>query len=269
MECYDGVLDSLVGQTWLVAELSKRRDSIPDKWLRLDAMPMSDAMLVSAAAGDVDKAHARYAYLAAVYDQNTRLLDENCELVKLMVQLSSKRREIKRDTDLLSRMVDFRQEHTDLTLLSARIIPRETSPFSSVSRIRLDRGDADQVSADQPVVTAAGIVGRIEKVAGEYCDVMLLTDSRSRIDVQIPGKSISGTLMGTGDSLPVFRFPYQKSQLAKGDVLITTGHDRLFTKGLVAGYVATADVTLVGMHLEVEVDPGVQLSSLRYVFVVK
>jgi rod shape-determining protein MreC len=205
-----------------------------------------------------------YFYLVDVEQQNLALRDE-LDKLKLM---ASRARGLEDENQRLRALLGFRQEHSELEMRSARVIARETSPFFSVSRIRLDQGAEDRVGSSQPVVTAAGIVGRIEKVAGDYCDVMLLTDSRSRIDVSIPGKGISGVMEGTGDSLPVLRFPFQKNRPVKGDLLITTGHDRIFPKGLVAGYVATDNVKQVGTQLEVQAEPAVRLSALQEVFIV-
>jgi len=206
----------------------------------------------------------RYVYLVDVEEQNDMLRGE-LEKLKL---IASRTRGLEEENRRLQSLLEFRQEHQELVLKSARIIARETSPFFSVSRVRLDRGSEDVVKPNMPVVTAAGVVGRIEHVAGIYCDVMLLTDTRSRIDVQVPGKGVSGTLVGLGDSLPAFRYPYLKTRLVKGDLLITTGHDRLFPKGLVAGYVASDSPRQVGTQLEVKVDPGVRLSALQEVFIV-
>lgn len=206
----------------------------------------------------------RYFYLVEVEKQNEELR-KAIGALKLSASGAQGQQEENRR---LRAMLDFKTEQSGLELQSAGVIAREVSPFFSVSRIRLDRGGEDQVKTNMPVVTSSGVVGRIEKVAGEYCDVMLLTDTRCRIDVQVPGKAVSGTLIGMGDSLPVFRIPYQKTALEKGDPLITTGHDRMFPKGLVVGYLTSGEVKQVGQHLEIRVEPAVRFAALQEVFVV-
>ncbi|MBM4356128.1 MAG: rod shape-determining protein MreC, partial [Deltaproteobacteria bacterium] len=205
----------------------------------------------------------KYVYLVDMAEQNEELRQSISEL-KLM---AAKARGLDEENRRLRDMLAFRNEHKELRLLSAQIIARETSPYFSVSRIRLDRGSDDSIAENMPVLTAAGVVGRIEKVAGQYCDIMLITDSRSRIDVQIPGKGLNGTLAGTGDGLPVFRFPFQKARPAKGEALLTTGHDRLFPKGLVVGFVAQDGARQSGKQLEAAVEPAVSFASLQEVFV--
>jgi rod shape-determining protein MreC len=205
----------------------------------------------------------QYIYLVDVEEQNNLMRDE-VERLKLM---ASRAGGLEDENRRLQEMLGFREEHTELRLVSARIIARETSPFFNVSRVKIDRGSEDQVCADMPVMTASGLVGRIEKVSGGFCDVMLLTDSRSKIDAQVPGKGVSGVLVGTGDNLPVFRFPFQKNQLTRGDLLLTTGHDRIFPKGLALGYMASETPKQVGTQLECAVEPAVRFPSVQEVFV--
>lgn len=206
----------------------------------------------------------RYFYLVDVEEQNVELR----KAIDEMKLVASRSQGLEEENRRLRDMLDFKQQHSGLQLLSARAIARETSPFFSVSRIRLDQGVVDKVARNMPVVTSAGVVGRIETVGDEFCDVMLLSDSRSRMDVQVSGKGITGTLAGTGDGPPVFRFPYQKNKVEKGDILITTGHDRIFPKGLVAGYLSTGESRQVGQQLECTVEPAVRFSALQEVFVV-
>jgi len=206
----------------------------------------------------------RYVYLVDVEGQNV-MLRQRLEELKLE---ASRTRGLEEEAKRLKELLGFEQVHAELELLAAKIIARETSPFFSVSRVRLDRGSEDRVRPNMPVVTASGVIGRIEKVAGNYCDIMLLTDSRSRIDVQVPGKGVSGMLVGTGDGLPVLRYPFQKTRLAKGDPLITTGHDRLYPRGLVDGYVASDRAKQVGTQIETQVELALRLSALQEVFVV-
>jgi rod shape-determining protein MreC len=206
----------------------------------------------------------RYVYLMDTEAQNEELRDAVADLQ----MVASRARGLEEEVLRLRAMLEFRQEHRELTLKAGQVVGRETSPFFAVSRVTLDQGGSDGVAVNMPVVTAAGVVGRVERVAGRFCDVMLLTDTRSRIDVQVAGKGVSGTLVGTGDGLPVFRYPYQDAALGAGDMLITTGHDKTFPKGLAVGTVGDPAVRQVGQQLEVGVEPAVRFSGVQEVFVV-
>ena len=206
----------------------------------------------------------RYVYLVEVEKQNEEIRDKLNDL-KLM---ASRAQGLEEEAKRLRAMLEFKQTHTELDLLSGRVIGRENSPYFSVSKLRLERGEADEVRTNMPVVTASGIIGRIEAVSGDYCDVMLLSDTRSRADVQVSGKGVNGIVLGTGDGPPTFRYPYQKARLSKGDLLITTGHDRIFPTGLVVGYLASDEPKQVGQQLEIEVDLAVNFSAVQEAFIV-
>ncbi len=206
----------------------------------------------------------RYVYLVAVEEQN-QLLRGMVEELKLV---ASRARGLDIETRRLREMLEFKERNEALSLLAARVIGRSSSPQFSVIRLRLDRGDEDRVQLHRPVITASGVVGRVEAVAGDYCDVMLLTDIRSNMDVEVSDRGISGTLTGTGDGLPVFRFPHKQVHLQKGEPLLTTGHDRIFPKGLVVGYLAQDTPRQVGHRFELTVEPAVAFPALQDVFVV-
>jgi len=72
------------------------------------------------------------------------------------------------------------------------VIGAPLSPQFRVLRLRIDRGER-QVAPDMPVITSEGPVGRIDKVYGDYADVVLTSDPASRIDVVIRAPSQPGT----------------------------------------------------------------------------
>lgn len=239
-----------------------RSQSLAESMLIRITAPGQD--LINSGLYSLVAAWKRYVYLVEVEEQNEGLRKQ-MEDLKL---LASRAKGLEIETQRLREMLEFKEQHKELVLASAKIIGRESTPQFSVARLRLDRGQDDTVQPNLPVLTATGLVGRIETVSGDYCDVMLLTDSRSNIDVELSDRGISGTLMGTGDGLPIFRFPYQKTTFKKGDPLLTTGHDRVFPKGHVAGYLASDTPKQVGQQLELPVEPAVRFPALQDAFIV-
>lgn len=237
--------------------------------------PIETAVIAITSPGQ-QSMHALFSNLVAAVKRYTYLVDVEAQNVELRAKIEElklaamKGKRLEEENKRLQAMLDFKSEEAGLELVTARVVARETSPVFSVSRVRLDRGEdgSKAVRPNVPVVSPEGIVGRIEKVGGDYCDVMLVTDSRSKMDVQVAGKGVSGLLVGSGDNLPVFRFPFQKSELAKGDLLISTGHDQLFPKGLVAGYLASDEARQVGQQMEIPVEPAVRFHTLQEVFLV-
>lgn len=239
------------------------RDQSPFESLLLTLTGPGQAVM-DGVMGGVVEGWQRYVYLVEVETQNQEMRDQ----IENLRMLASRALGLEEENRRLRSLIDFKRERNELKLLAAQVIARDLSPLFNVARVRVDRGQSDGVRPNMPVVTSQGLVGRLETVATGYADVMMLTDSRSRIDVQVSGKSVSGTVIGTGDGPPVLRFPRSKTHLNSGDVIITTGHDKMFPRGLTVGYVSSSEAKQVGQQMEIPIEPAVRFSTLQEMFVI-
>ena len=121
------------------------------------------------------------------------------------------------------------------------------------------------------MVAAQGLVGRVSRVAGRFAEVMLTVDARSSVSVRVVGKDVTGNLQGTGE-LDAYNarllYLQEGKDVAVGDTLITTGHDRVFPPGLEVGYVRSLEQRQRGLYLELQVAPSVNFAILEEVLVV-
>ncbi|MFH1533207.1 MAG: rod shape-determining protein MreC [Pseudomonadota bacterium] len=208
-----------------------------------------------------------YVYLVEVEAQNQELREERRRLLEMVGRCQESLEENAR----LQRLLDFSEGREDLQFLSARVVARDTSPYFRVLRVVLDRGGDQGVRPGMPVVTHRGVVGKVERVSGRYCDVMLLTDSRSRLSAVVAGKGVTGTVVGRGDGLSyavLFQFPFQQVDLSADDLLVTTGHEQIFPKGLDVGRLVSGTVQPTGKHQEVSIVPAVELGHLEEVLII-
>src|SRR5207237_10820581 len=156
------------------------------------------------------------------------------------------------------------------------------SPEFRVLRLKIDRGDRE-VAPDMPVITSEGPVGRIDKVYGDYADVVLISDPGSKIDVVIRDASQPqavngprGLVVGPGrpDSYACkIEWLERKgagdptsAPVKVGDEVVTSGLGASFPAGLVVGKVAKISGD-DGMFQSVEVKPTVDVSRVRAVMV--
>ena len=110
----------------------------------------------------------------------------------------------------------------------------ETSAFFRVVRVRLDRG-GDDVKPGMAVVASAGIVGRVQRVFGHWCDVLLAADPKSSIDVVVARTGGRGVLKGiAGGDRYRTRVEYleRKDEAAEGDLVVTSGLGGFFPRDL-------------------------------------
>jgi len=223
--------------------------------------------VVSGAIDVVTSAWRGYVYLVEVEGQNEVLREER----KRLLEMVGRCQEALGENARLQRLLDFREGQEDLRFLSAQVVARDTSPYFRVLRVVLDRGASEGVRPGMPVVTHRGVVGKVERVSGRYCDVMLLTDSRSRLSAVVAGKGVTGTVVGHGDGLSYavsFHFPFQQVDLSADDLLVTTGHEQVFPKGLDLGRLVSGTVQPTGKHQEVSIVPAADLGHLEEVLII-
>jgi rod shape-determining protein MreC len=233
----------------------------------LTAIAAPGQRAVAAVIDGVTSVWRGYVYLVEVEGQNEDLREERKRLLEMVGRCQESLEENAR----LQRLLDFREGHEELEFVSAHVVARDTSPYFRVLRVVLDRGAEEGIRHGMPVVTHRGVVGKVERVSGRYCDVMLLTDSRSRLSALIAGKGVTGTVVGQGDGLSYavsFHFPFQQVDLSADDLLITTGHEQIFPKGLDVGRLVSGTVQPTGKHQEVSIVPAVDLGHLEEVLII-
>src|SRR5262245_27699128 len=122
----------------------------------------------------------RYMELVHVHAENDLLRSENSRLRAELARASRGAAESLRYQRLLGL-----RDAVPAESLVARVIALDASPYFRVARIQIDRGE-NMVRRGLPVITTEGVVGRINRVAGDSSDILLSVDPRSAIDVLIP-----------------------------------------------------------------------------------
>lgn len=206
-----------------------------------------------------------YIYLVDVREQSDALAYENAHLRDEVHRL----REAEVENRRLRRLLEFREGFQGSSR-TAQVIAKDVSPYFRVVRVRLDRGDRDDVRPGMPVVAHDGLVGQIRRTWGRYSDVQLTVDSKSSVDVVVERNGSRGILRGTGE---VGRYACKIEYLLRtddvrvGDVVRTSGIGRRFPSGIVVGRISKLTRREFGLYQEAEVTPSVDLSRLQEVLV--
>ncbi len=209
-----------------------------------------------------------YIALVGVRAENERLRRDNRTLLAQAMAV----RRVTEENARLRRLLDLRQRMPATETLAARVVGKDVSSFYRVVRIYLDAGSADGIRKGLPVIAPDGVVGRIVRVGGNYAEVMLAVDPRSRIHAKVDGKGVLGIIRGKPTSTAAytarFRFLDKGKPLEPGDAVVTSGYDRAFPPGVVIGYIADEPMRQDGVYYEYEVVPAVNFSTLEEVLVV-
>ncbi len=193
---------------------------------------------------------------------NERLQNENSLLRTQVIQLQ----EQQKDNDVLYSLLKVARTRPDSSYAAAMVIGRDTNPF--MRYILIDLGSDFGLRHGMPVLTAQGLVGRIDAVTANAARVQLITDPGSAVNVQLPDSKADGMLTGsvTGDvSLEMIS---QEAELRPGEIILTSGLGGTYPSNILVGQVASVRKLETALFQSASVQPVVDFSSLRAVLVV-
>jgi rod shape-determining protein MreC len=220
---------------------------------------------MSSIARAVGSVAGRYVDLVHVRGENDELRRENS---RLRAELLETRR-LAAESGRYQRLLGLK-DLTPAETLAARVISIDASPYFRVARVEIDRGDGT-VRRGMPVLTPEGVVGRVNRVAGQTSDIMLLVDPRSAIDVFVPrtgGRGILRGKQGENGYRCSIEYLVRGDQVREGDKVVTSGLGGAFPRDLAIGKISKVGAGAVNMYQEVEVTPDVDFSRLSEVLVV-
>jgi rod shape-determining protein MreC len=152
--------------------------------------------------------------------------------------------------------------------VSANVIGR--SPTVWYAQIEVDRGSADGVRTDQPVIDADGLVGKVTTVTPHASFVTLITDQKSGVsatDNETGAPGVVQPAVGNPNDL-LMQFVPNANQVKVGQEVVTSGTisgrlDSLFPGGIPIGKITSVDPSnlLQGVHIQ----PFANLRSVEFV----
>ena len=122
-----------------------------------------------------------------------------------------------------------------LTFTTGVVLTDSGSPFRQSALINIGRRDG--VVDGWAAMDGLGLVGRISGVGNNSARVMFLTDSSSRIPIEVTPSGQKAILAGDNTPLPPLEFVDGVDQVRAGDRVVTTGDGGVFPPGLLAGTV--------------------------------
>lgn len=219
----------------------------------------------SAAAQAISDIWTDYIYLVDVNQENERL---QFEIQRLRAE-NSLYLETEQEVRRLKQMLGFRDTFPG-QLIAARVVGRGTSEQFRVVRIRVDVGDS-VATKGMPVVTFDGLVGQVSRAIEGYSDVLLTVDRKSQVPVMVQRNGAQGILRGTGEldryTCDV-EYLLRSDEVREGDQLFTSGAGGKFPAGLLAGRIVSVHRENLGLFQKVVVEPAVNFSRLKEVFIV-
>lgn len=202
-----------------------------------------------------------YLNLIDIKKTNRELVEE---LNSLKAQLGDLT-ELRLENERLNELLDFKRK-TDMELLAAKITGRDLFPDSDT--LTINRGLQNGVTKGMAVITPSGAVGYVVQAEDSTSQVLLLTHRYAVIDAVVQSSRARGIVHGYNSDLCELRYLNRNDQVKKGDLIVTSGLDNIFPKGLPVGVVTEVHKDDFKFEQEVYLAPVVAASKLEEVFVV-
>ncbi|MDR1856088.1 MAG: rod shape-determining protein MreC [Desulfovibrio sp.] len=154
--------------------------------------------------------------------------------------------------------------------LGARVLSGRFGPNAVLETVTINRGYVTGGRPGTPLVTQNGLVGRILRASPHAATAFLVTDPGSRVAVLAQQSRANGILVGRGteNTLEV-NFVRPDDGLTQGEVLLTSGLDGKYPKGIPVARVLTVERSNYTQFLTIEAEPIVDMRQLEEVLLLE
>ncbi|HEY5345477.1 MAG TPA: rod shape-determining protein MreC [Verrucomicrobiae bacterium] len=196
--------------------------------------------------------------------QVDNLRRENQQLKSQAVQTAA----IARENDQLRTLFNW-QRQSKWQLKLANVVMRD--PANWWRTVQIDLGTRDGLRENLPVITDAGLVGRVSSVSTTRAQVVLVGDPNCRVSATVENVSRDmGVLIAGGTldtSLVELTYLASSANLKPGQSVITSGLGGIFPPGIPIGQVVDSRSVEYGLYTDARVKLNANLGSLEQVWV--
>jgi rod shape-determining protein MreC len=246
----------------LAVQVKRTTASEPTRLIRVWAVgavtPLEKALeWMQASTGNI---WHNYVYLRGVRAENRTLRAQIERMTLEQVRLSQDAGQARR----LQALLAFKEQFISQTM-ATQVIGGSGSELSR--SVFIDKGYSDGIRPDMAVITAEGIVGKVWHADRHVSEVLLIDDQTSGVGAILDKSRLQGILRGTPSGELVLEKVMSDETVSSGDLVLTSGGDRIFPKGLTVGRVTKVSPGSE-VFLNIRVHPAADLNRLEEVLVV-
>lgn len=233
-----------------------------------DVVGFADAVVaypVNAVQGGMDSVSE----LVNTYQENRELKQQVNELAQTKVRdqtLAKENRQLKRELKLNRSLTDYQT-------ITASVMARTPSTWQQ--QLIINKGQTSGVKKNMPVMSGAGLIGRVAEVNKTNSKVELLSDtseSANRFAISIEGengKMVNGVITGYDSSANLLEMGQvtTKAKVKKGTKVTTSGMGGITPKGLYVGKVAGVGKDDYGLSQKLYIKPATNFNDINIVTV--
>ena len=179
----------------------------------------------------------------AHFTEYDELKAENERLRAQIVSMETQVRDAQQTLDenaYLTQFLELKENHADYRFLKCEVVSAKDTGYTLT--LTLNAGENEGAAVGYPVITAAGVVGRITEVGSNWSKVMPLTELSSSVGAYNERTGEDGVAVGdyacrvNGELL--LSYLDVRSGVAVGDRIRTSGVGGSFPRGLLIGTVS-------------------------------
>jgi rod shape-determining protein MreC len=218
--------------------------------------------LITKGLGFADNIWKTYFVTVIAVEENARLRKQ----MAFVTQTQNRFEELKLENSRLKKFVNFTSSVHDI-YVAAQVISRDPSPWFKT--IIVDKGADDGVIKGSPVLVSEGIVGQTIMVTDTYSKVLLITDRNSAVDALVQNTRVRGIVKGNNTENCSFVYALRKDEIQKGEMIVSSGLDQVFPKGLKIGQVMDVKKMHSQLFQDIIIETSVDFDKLEEVLVFK
>jgi rod shape-determining protein MreC len=210
----------------------------------------------------VDSIRGLWSGYVALRDAQTENEALKQEVHRLQIRLQEERAQAQR-AENFRQLLELRERAGVDTVAAEVIAGPATIEFRDMT---IDKGTGDGVARDMAVIAPAGVVGRVVLTSPRAARVQMLIDLNAAAGAMIERTRAQGLIVGQGSGLKMDYVP-GTADVQAGDLVVTSGIDKIYPKGFVIGTVESVQRG-GGTYYEIAVQPAVDFTRLEEVLVV-
>ena len=196
------------------------------------------------------------------YWDNLRLLRDNERLKQELLRLN----DVTLENERLRVLLELRQGLAYETV-AAVVLGKDFDSFRPY--LLLDKGKANGAKKFDPVITSSGLIGKILELGRFSSKVILINDPDLSVPAVVSRTQEHGLISGTLDGRCKLRFLDLDSEVEQGDLVVTSGLNMTYPKGILIGKVKIIGVESSGLGKFAIIEPAVKISSVSEALIIK
>jgi rod shape-determining protein MreC len=192
---------------------------------------------------------------------------ENLRLKERLAQLEGQQRrmvELEAENHHLADLLELR-DALGTTAIAANVIGSDAIGLSRT--LMLSEGDRQGLRRDMAVISINGVVGKLIAVSHDAARVLLISDHNSALEAFDQRSRARGIVAGIVEDGLAMKYVDRSEDIKSGDMIVTSGLDGIFPRGLLVGTVARVSQEGPGLFLNIEVKAAVDFHELEQVMI--